>query len=45
MKENMGKADQLIRLSLAFTIAVLNFTDTFNSDISLILGAIGVGFC
>jgi len=44
MKRNMGMADRLIRITLAFIIAILYFTDVVNGTAALILGILAAVF-
>lgn len=44
MKKNMGTADQVIRILIALTIAVLYFTGVIGGIIAIILGVIAVVF-
>ncbi|MEJ2338338.1 MAG: DUF2892 domain-containing protein [Gemmatimonadales bacterium] len=44
MKKNMGTADQVIRILIALTIAVLYFTGVISGIIAIILGVIAVVF-
>ncbi len=53
MKQNIGSADKMIRISLAVLIAILYFMDKINGITAVILGAIAlvfvltsfIGFC
>ena len=44
MKKNMGTADQVVRILIALTIAVLYFTGVISGIIAIILGVIAVVF-